>query len=268
MNKNTDTAKRAYQRVKTQKKITKSSPQGEAEKKTERQGLLFCEEESLSPENIITIGTDEAGRGPLAGPVCAAAVVLGDSFPAEILNDSKKLSEKKREEAEKIIKEKAVSYAVCYVSPAEIDNMNILRASLLAMKKACEKVLSDLDKKEILPELRKNGSEKIISILADGNKTFSIQTTLVPAKKIRIRSIVKGDAKIHEIMAASILAKTARDRIMRHADKKWPLYGFAKHKGYPTSDHAEAILKYGYCPIHRRTFKIPELKNPKQSDLK
>ncbi len=187
----------------------------------------------------IIIGTDEAGRGPLAGPVCAAAVVLPEDFPFEILNDSKKLSEKKREYAEKIIKEKAVAYSVCWATPAEIDDINILNASLLAMKRAYDKVKMKLQESGLKADI----------LLVDGNKKVNID---IPCK-----AIVKGDATVHEIMASSILAKTARDRFMVCADRRWPLYGFAKHKGYPSRMHASALKEYGMCPIHRKTFKCP-----------
>ncbi|MCR5761602.1 MAG: ribonuclease HII [Sphaerochaetaceae bacterium] len=190
------------------------------------------------PEFSVIAGTDEAGRGPLAGPVCAACVVLPPDFPFEILADSKKLSEHKREEAERIIKEKAVSYFVAWSSHDEIDKINILNASLLAMRRAITGVLKDLQSKNLpLPEI----------LLIDGNRTFD---SPIPCK-----AIVKGDSKIHEIMAASILAKTARDRYMKEAALKWPEYGFDKHSGYPTQNHKEALRKYGPCPIHRLTFK-------------
>ena len=186
--------------------------------------------------NII-VGADEAGRGPLAGPVCASAVVLPKDFPFEILNDSKQLSEKKRLKAEPIIKEKALAWAVAWATPKEIDQINILQASMLAMKRAFEKVQAQLQNKNITPEI----------LLVDGNKT--------PNVNIQCQAIVKGDSKIPEIMAASILAKNARDRFMICAAKKWPQYGFEKHKGYPCPQHKELLREYGLCPIHRLTFK-------------
>ena len=176
-------------------------------------------------------GTDEAGRGPLAGPVCAAAVVLPKDFPIEILNDSKVLSEKKRIIAEKIIKEKAVAWSVRWATHKEIDKINILNASLLAMKRA----FTEVSKKV-----------KCTILLVDGNKK--------PPIDFPCHAIVKGDATVPEIMAASILAKNARDRIMVHASLKYPGYGFEKHKGYPTKAHKEALRKLGPCPIHRTTF--------------
>ncbi len=186
--------------------------------------------------NII-VGADEAGRGPLAGPVCASAVVLPKDFPFEILNDSKQLSEKKRLKAEPIIKEKALAWAVAWATPKEIDEINILQASMLAMKRAFEKVQAQLQNKNITPEI----------LLVDGNKT--------PNVNIQCQAIVKGDSKVPEIMAASILAKNARDRFMICAAKKWPQYGFEKHKGYPCPQHKEILREYGPCPIHRLTFK-------------
>jgi len=188
------------------------------------------------PSYDVVIGADEAGRGPLAGPVCAAAVVLPKDFPFEILNDSKKLSGKQREAAEPVIKEKALAWAVAWATPAEIDSINILRASMLAMKRACEKVCL---------QLKDKGLEAGI-LLVDGNKR--------PDVDMPCEAIVKGDSKVHEIMAASILAKTARDAFMISAAKRWPQYGFEKHKGYPCPSHKEALRKNGPCPIHRRSF--------------
>lgn len=180
----------------------------------------------------VICGADEAGRGPLAGPVTAAAVVLPPAFPFEILNDSKKMSEKQRLEAERIIKERATAWAVVSLSHKVIDRINILNASLLAMKMAYSKV---------------SRSVHVDTLLVDGNKK--------PDVDIPVHAVVKGDAKIHEIMAASILAKTERDRIMMLCDARWPEYGYAKHKGYPTEEHREAIRKYGPSPIERMTFQ-------------
>ena len=198
--------------------------------------MAIMEQLSLFEEPVydITIGADEAGRGPLAGPVCAAAVILPSDFPFEILADSKQLSEKKRLEAEPIIKERAIAWAVAWASPAEIDKINILQASMLAMKRAYLKVASQIDLK---------GS---CILLVDGNRR--------PDVDIPCKAIVKGDATVHEIMAASILAKNARDRFMVCASKKWPDYGFEKHKGYPCAAHKAALKQFGPCPIHRRSF--------------
>ena len=187
----------------------------------------------------VICGADEAGRGPLAGPVTAAAVVLPPAFPFEILNDSKKMSEKQRLEAERIIKERATAWAVVSLSHKVIDRINILNASLLAMKMAYSKV---------------SRSVHVDTLLVDGNKK--------PDVDIPVHAVVKGDAKIHEIMAASILAKTERDRIMMLCDARWPEYGYAKHKGYPTEEHREAIRKYGPPPIERMTFQALKDETP------
>ena len=199
--------------------------------------MAYMEQLSLFEEPIydITIGADEAGRGPLAGPVCAAAVILPSDFPFEILADSKQLSEKKRLAAEPVIKQCAIAWAVAWASPAEIDKINILQASMLAMKRAYLKVASQIDLKR-----------STCILLVDGNRR--------PDVDIPCKAIVKGDATVHEIMAASILAKNARDRFMVCAAAKWPQYGFEKHKGYPCAAHKAALKQFGPCPIHRITF--------------
>ncbi len=183
----------------------------------------------------VVCGADEAGRGPLAGPVTAAAVVLPPDFPVSILNDSKKMTEKERDKAAAIIKEKAAAWAVSSVSHRVIDRINILQASMLAMRKAflmvAEKVHVD-------------------TLLVDGNRT--------PDVPVRTEAIVRGDAKIPEIMAASILAKTERDRIMMLCDRKWPGYGYAKHKGYPTKEHVRNLERLGPSPIERESFHLHE----------
>jgi ribonuclease HII len=199
---------------------------------------LFDIEDDIN-ENGILVGMDEAGRGPLAGPVYAAAVILPKDFPFEVLNDSKKLNAKKRDLAEKVIKQKALAYAVCFATVSEIDDLNILWASMLAMKRAFEKVEKMYD-------------GKIDLALADGNKK--------PDVSARCEAIVKGDAKVHEIMAASILAKNERDRIMNLCDKKWPIYGFKKHMGYPTKLHRQMLESVGPCPIHRKSFTFKKVK--------
>jgi Ribonuclease HII len=184
------------------------------------------------PEYRVICGADEAGRGPLAGPVVAAAVVLPTGFPVDILNDSKKMTEKQRLEAEKVIREKA-TYSIVFISEKEIDEINILNASLKAMKLAYEEV-----SKELVCDI----------LLVDGNKT--------PDVKGNVEAIVKGDAKVPEIMAASILAKTARDRYMEELDEKYPMYGFKINKGYPTAFHRNAIKEWGLSPVHRKTFRV------------
>lgn len=200
--------------------------------------------EQFDDEKVVC-GTDEAGRGPLAGPVVAASVILPPDFPIQILNDSKKMSEKERIKVEAIIKEKATAWAICAISHKIIDKINILNASLLGMKKSYEK-------------LRDKGY-KVTILLCDGNKT--------PDVDCPVEAIVKGDGKIPEIMAASILAKNHRDRLMDEADKKWPQYGFSHHKGYPTKEHYEALKNYGPCPIHRLSFRLEDKKTKRDEEL-
>ncbi|WOE32595.1 MULTISPECIES: ribonuclease HII [unclassified Acinetobacter] len=175
-------------------------------------------------------GTDEAGRGPLVGSVVAAAVILDVNHPIEGLNDSKKLTEKKREKLFIEIKEKALAWAIAECSAAEIDQYNILQASLLAMRRAVEKL-------NIQPE----------HVLVDGNK-------IPQGLLMSCEAIVGGDALHAEISAASILAKVTRDHQMYALDEKYPQYGFAQHKGYPTKAHFAAIEKYGIIAEHRRSF--------------
>ena len=191
---------------------------------------------------LLLVGFDEAGRGPLAGPVSAAAVILPDDFPNEILNDSKKLSEKKREATEKIIKEKAC-WGIGLVDHEKIDEINILEASMLAMKIAFENLT------KMLPQWLKdqNINDYILNGITDG--------TRCPDVAIEIKWEPKADGKYPCVMAASILAKTCRDRIMVEMDKKYPGYGYAKHKGYPTRDHKEICHKLGPSPIQRLSFK-------------
>ena len=173
-------------------------------------------------------GVDEAGRGPLAGPVCAAAVILAEEI--EGLNDSKKLSEKKREALFDEIKEKALSYSIAFASVEEIEEHNILNATYIAMNRAIEGLSTSAD-----------------FALIDGNR---VPTDI----KVPCKTVVKGDALSSSIAAASILAKVTRDRLMLEEDKKYPEYNFKKHKGYGTKEHTDAILKYGVSPIHRPSF--------------
>jgi ribonuclease HII len=186
-------------------------------------------------------GIDEAGRGPLAGPVCAASVILGGNFPVEILNDSKKLSEAKREAARAVIQEKAFAWGVGWASHTEIDGINILQASLLAMKRAFEAMAAFAEEKGLAlpPDLH---------AVADGLFTPDIP---VPCE-----ALVKADAKVSEVMAASILAKTARDAEMMRYAKLYPGYGYEKHKGYPTKAHREAVKRLGPSPIQRLSFAV------------
>ena len=175
-------------------------------------------------------GVDEAGRGPLAGPVCAAAVILPEGAVIEGLDDSKKLTEKKREELYDIIKETAVAYSVAYGTLEEIESVNILEATYLAMNRAIEGL-------NVKPDFA----------LIDGNR--------VPRGiKIPCETIVKGDSKSMSVAAASVLAKVTRDRLMLEYDKKYPEYNFKKHKGYGTKEHTELIKQYGPCEIHRLSF--------------
>lgn len=174
-------------------------------------------------------GCDEAGRGPLCGPVVAAAVILPRDTEIEGLNDSKKLSEKKREALFDIIKERALAYSIAEASPSEIDEINILNASMLAMRRAVEALPIPAD-----------------FALIDGNcsRGFSIPT----------ETVVKGDSKSASIAAASILAKVTRDRGCIELDRQYPEYGIAKHKGYPTKEHMDAVRRFGAAPIYRKSF--------------
>lgn len=194
---------------------------------------------------ILETGFDEAGRGPLAGPVCAAAVILPSDFPVEILNDSKKLSEKKRFAAELVIKEKAC-YGIALVDHKTIDKINILEASMLAMKKAFEELMKNLPEWCRRQEFGDFNQIKLTGI-TDG--------TRCPDVPIECRCEPKADGKYPCVMAASILAKTCRDRLMFELDKKYPEYGYAKHKGYPTKAHREVCHRIGPSPIQRLTFK-------------
>lgn len=174
-------------------------------------------------------GIDEAGRGPLAGPVCAATVIMPLGLEIDGLNDSKKLSEVKREALFDVVKEMALSYGIGWASEQEIDEYNILQATFLAMRRAVEAMPVCAD-----------------YALVDGNR--------MPPLAIPGETIVKGDSKCACIAAASILAKVSRDRLLREWDTQYPKYGFAKHKGYGTKAHYEAINKYGILPVHRRSF--------------
>ncbi len=179
----------------------------------------------------VIAGTDEAGRGPLAGPVFAAAVILPQGLIIEGLDDSKKLSEKKREKLFDIIKESAVCFGIASASAEEIDRLNILAASQLAMRRAVEML-------SVTPSL----------VLVDGNVARDFP--------VRAETVIKGDSLSYSIAAASVLAKVSRDRFCVEMDAEYPMYGFAKHKGYPTAEHYTAIAEYGLCPLHRRSFKL------------
>ena len=190
---------------------------------------LEFEKEALAKGYKSVCGVDEAGRGPLAGPVCAAAVILPEGVIIDGVNDSKKLSEKKRESLFDVIREQALSYSIAYATVDEIEEINILNATMLAMRRAI------------------NGLEiKADYAMIDGNK--------IPPLDIDAECIVKGDAKSMSIACASILAKVSRDRLLYKYAEEYPMYGFDKHKGYGTKAHREAILKYGPCPYHRKSF--------------
>lgn len=190
---------------------------------------LEYEKQVISQGYKYICGVDEAGRGPLAGPVCAAAVILPENTVIEGVNDSKKLSEKKRELLFEVIKERAVAYSVAWASVEEIEEINILNAAMLAMKRAIDTLCVKAD-----------------FAIIDGNKT--------PQLSIPSMAIVKGDAKSMSIAAASILAKVSRDRLMLEYAEKYPEYKFEKHKGYGTKVHIEALKEYGASPIHRPSF--------------
>ncbi|WP_236980721.1 ribonuclease HII [Membranihabitans maritimus] len=185
--------------------------------------------------NIKIAGLDEAGRGCLAGPVAASAVILPPEFDHPLLNDSKQLTKKQRNELRKVIEGEAYDYSVSFVAPARIDEINILWASFEAMHLALQKLQQP-------PEL----------LLIDGNR-------FKPYKNIPFECVVKGDGKYLNIAAASILAKTYRDEYMEKYHKEFPQYDWVNNKGYPTQKHRSAIVKYGTCQLHRQSFKlIPE----------
>ena len=185
--------------------------------------------------NLVEAGTDEAGRGCLAGPVTAAAVILPSEFGNGVLNDSKQLSSKNRNKLRVLIEQEALSFGVVHIYPKTIDQINILNASILAMHHSLEQL-------DTLPEY----------IAVDGNR-------FKPFKNIPHSCIIKGDAKFQNIAAASVLAKTYRDRYMEQLHEEYPMYNWKKNKGYPTAEHREAIIKYGITKYHRKSFRlVPE----------
>lgn len=184
---------------------------------------------AASSMNARIAGVDEAGRGPLAGPVCAAAVILDDMNPIEGLADSKVLSAKRRETLAVEIRQRASAWSVAFATAREIDEMNILQATFLAMRRAVAGL-------SIAPTL----------VLVDGNRA--------PQFDCAVQTVVRGDATIASISAASILAKVTRDAVLLDLDRQYPEYGFARHKGYPTALHLEALDRYGPTPEHRRSF--------------
>lgn len=199
--------------------------------------LWVYEREAFDAGIKLVCGVDEAGRGPLAGPVCAAAVILPPGLEIPGLNDSKKLTDKKRRELYDIMIEQAVSYGIAFASEQEIDEINILQATFLAMERAMQKLSPQ-------PELA----------LIDGNRTKDFG--------LPVRTIVKGDSLSASIAAASILAKVTRDRLMEEYDAQYPQYGFAVHKGYGTTRHYETLREFGPSPIHRKTFLKKFYENP------
>lgn len=184
---------------------------------------------------LIEAGCDEAGRGPLAGPVFAAAVILPEDFHHPLLNDSKKMTEKARENLRPIIEREALAWAVEEVSAEEIDSINILNASIIGMQRAVRRL-------SLKPEF----------LLIDGNR-------FKPFDDYAYQCVVKGDAKFASIAAASVLAKTYRDEYMRKLALEYPQYGWERNMGYPTKEHVEAIIKYGYTPHHRKSFHLKQL---------
>ena len=190
---------------------------------------LYYENTAYENGYNLVCGVDEAGRGPLAGPVCAAAVVLPKGLILEGVNDSKKLTEKKREALFDVITEQAIDWSVAFATVEEIEEINILNAAMLAMKRAVEGLKNPVD-----------------FAIIDGNRK--------PPLEIDCEAVVKGDAKSMSVAAASILAKVSRDRILRQYAVDYPQYGFEKHKGYGTKVHVEALKKYGPCEVHRPSF--------------
>ncbi|MBQ9846043.1 MAG: ribonuclease HII [Oscillospiraceae bacterium] len=198
---------------------------------------LYLYDKALKTDFPLLCGVDEAGRGPLCGPVCCAAVVLRDDFVCEEINDSKKISEKKREKLFDIIIENALAYSIVFVDPKTIDEINILNASLLGMKNAVKSL-------GLTPDL----------VIVDGNK-------VPPQMDVQTNAVVKGDAKSLSIAAASILAKVSRDRYMEKLHQEYPQYRLDKHKGYPTKLHYELLEEHGIQDFYRRSFlkNRPEL---------
>lgn len=217
-----------FKLYKTSEKFKEGSKYFEKEK-LRLLGLINYEHKWYDKGLSIIAGIDEAGRGPLAGPVVAGVVVLPKGMLIEGVNDSKKVSEEKREKLYDVIVKEAISWGVGIVDNNNIDEINILNAAKLAMKIAVEQL-------KPIPEV----------LLIDAEK--------IDMPEIAQESIIKGDAKSHSIAAASIIAKVTRDRMMKEYDEKYPYYGFAKHKGYGTAEHIQAIKKYGLCEIHRRSF--------------
>jgi len=225
--------------TKEKESISTIKKQTKKEKEIERlKALQQLEQQLRADGNEFICGIDEAGRGPLAGPVAVGAVVMKTDSMLEWVNDSKKVTEKRREILYDKIIEDSLAWSVQLVSQQEIDELNILEATKKGLTLAVKDIIEQLDKKF---------GKKPDLIIADALK--DIETYGIP-----YMSIIKGDATCYSISCASILAKVTRDRIMRQWDEVYPQYGFAKHKGYGTKSHIEAIQKYGPCPLHRKTF--------------
>ena len=211
------------------------------EKEFERLKEIKKIEEELYLQGVTSIaGIDEAGRGPLAGPVVVACVIMPRDSMIEGVNDSKKVSEKKREKLYDQIIEESIAYGVGIISQTEIDRINILNATKEGLTTAIKEMEKNLQERE-------RAFDKPEIILVDA-------LTKIDTDHIPYRSIIKGDAKSYSIAAASFIAKVTRDRIMRQWDEVYPMYGFAQHKGYGTAVHIAAIKEYGLCPLHRRSF--------------
>jgi len=206
-------------------------------------------------------GIDEAGRGPLAGPVCAAAVALPLGFPPGLLADSKRLKPGERDEARRAIVEGALAWGVGWATHAEIDGLNILRASLLAMRRAFDRLLAPEPEAgeglwpESLETERAFGRPFASRLLPDGIEAVA-DGVHAPELPIPCKALAKADSKVPEVMAASILAKTARDLLMEHYGRLYPEYGYGGHKGYPTAGHRRIVLERGPSPIQRKSFRV------------
>jgi len=211
-----------------------------------------CPLEPYFSQELIEAGCDEAGRGPLAGPVVAAAVILPKDFNNPTLNDSKQLSASKREALRPIIENQAISWCVASVSAEEIDRINILKASILAMHRAIDG-LYGVSPREVVPEIFARGGERLKpqQLIIDGNRFYKYED-------IPHTCIVKGDGKYAPIAAASILAKTYRDEYMLRLAEQFPQYGWDRNMAYPTKEHRQAILQYGTTPQHRLSFRLLE----------
>ena len=195
--------------------------------------------------DLIECGTDEAGRGCLAGPVTAAAVILPDDFINKTINDSKKLTEVQRKELRPLIEKEAIAFGISHIMMDEIDKINILNASILGMQRSIDQIIP-------LQQTRNDASQKQVQlqhILVDGNK-------FKPYRDIPHTCVIQGDGKYLSIAAASVLAKTARDAYMEEIHEEFPMYNWAKNKGYPTLEHREAIRKYGITKYHRKSFRL------------